>query len=613
MSGLSDFTDYVGNKLEGAVKGGEKALGSFVDTSAHGLGWGLNELGLHKYARKVESFGDHVADHLGVQIPEQELGESDVPSDLVHGDVKGIQAAAKHLHNFSSAFQETSRGLRGLDTDHWKGEAADAFHHKFAPHPAQWSRAADACEVAAKALSAYADTVHWAQGQAQRAIDTYQKAKTASDEARDAYNKKVEAYNKALSDNRKQDSGAQPVDPGPFHDPGEAGMKEAVDILHEARRQRDTQAAVARKSITEATKTAPKEPTFLHRMEDDYVDGMSGETIFAEHFVGGFVKGLGDMVKFARSVSPTDPYNLSHPWVYLDHVNTVDMGLLHAANHPMDLVKSIIGSGWSTDPGQAFGRLMSNLVTVPATDGASATDGLLVDAAKNAPEAAVQDASKAASQELAERAAAQSTRFSEIRNSLQGGPFGLREPKAIDQVLLEKAMPRDAAGQYQKFADPRDNWFQLQNDGGPTMPGRSNNCVDTGRAFYETWHGNPQVSAPRTLDPHPEEPYDRVSGERNAVQNVEYWTGARLRDSGAGPQGFQQIAHELQQTGHGASSVIFVDWPGGGGHVFNAVNYRGEVLWIDAQSRVVSAVPIHVNNVRVQHVTIGANRQPVIP
>ncbi|GAA2713082.1 MULTISPECIES: toxin glutamine deamidase domain-containing protein [Streptomyces] len=206
----------------------------------------------------------------------------------------------------------------------------------------------------------------------------------------------------------------------------------------------------------------------------------------------------------------------------------------------------------------------------------------------------------------------------DIRNELKGGPAGLREPHAIDQVLLENAVPRDAAGNFQRFPDPTDHWAQLQNDGGMSVPGRSNNCADCLRSFLETWYGNPQVSAPRTWDMLPDGTLDRMSAERNSTANIERWAGASYHYEGKGPA-YEQLAQRLRASGHGSAAAIAVAWPApeGGvaatGHAFTAVNHHGRILWVDTQAKLVSDVPIHTNAAGVWSIVMDANRKPVPP
>ena len=114
---------------------------------------------------------------------EQQLGQTEEANELVHGSPSDIRSSAKHLRDFQHAFERVGKGMRGLDSSHWKGKAAKAFREKFPMHPVRWVRAADACEKAAKALENYADTVKWAQGQAKEAVAKYKKGDAASDKA----------------------------------------------------------------------------------------------------------------------------------------------------------------------------------------------------------------------------------------------------------------------------------------------------------------------------------------------------------------------------------------------------------------------------------------------
>ncbi|MGW1259165.1 toxin glutamine deamidase domain-containing protein [Streptomyces sp. NPDC002513] len=203
-----------------------------------------------------------------------------------------------------------------------------------------------------------------------------------------------------------------------------------------------------------------------------------------------------------------------------------------------------------------------------------------------------------------------------IRNDLHHYPGGLTEPHPHDQQALVNAVPHEPDGTPQRFPDPFGHWSQLQNDGGNQVPGRSNNCADCSRSFLETWYGNPQVSAPRTLDVDQHGNLDPWSPEHNANANQIRWTGAAHTYAGTGsdPETPHRIASDLQQAGHGAAAIVQVDWPGGGGHAFNAVNHHGDIIWIDTQSGEVSHQPLHIPNAEhVWHIPLDANRNPIHP
>ncbi|MEY9950482.1 putative T7SS-secreted protein [Kitasatospora sp. GAS1066B] len=395
--------DDVGDGLEGLYQDGKKQVGKVVDQNAHMVGGMLDFVGLHGAANTVDNWGDSVADSLGAQVGEKQLGQSDDPKDLVHGDAKALSEAADHLRTFHDAFEETGSGLRAMDSSHWQGQAADAFRTRFAPHPGQWLTAADACAAAAQALDGFSHTVTWAQGQAQQAIDAYNAARKAHQQAQDAYNASVDSFNKAAkawndAARSNPDPGPKPTDPGDFHDPSTGQLAHAQDLLREARAQRDAAAGSAAKALQTATATAPTEPSFTQRMKLDSIDAAEGGMVGVTHVYGGIAKGAADIVDFGRGLNPMDPYNATHPATYLDHVNQVAVGLVHAEMHPTDVVKSLVGSGWGSDPAEAGGKLFLNAVFGAATGGsgeaATAAETVGVNATKDAAETAAKNAAE---------------------------------------------------------------------------------------------------------------------------------------------------------------------------------------------------------------------------
>ncbi|WP_169795214.1 toxin glutamine deamidase domain-containing protein [Streptomyces chattanoogensis] len=209
----------------------------------------------------------------------------------------------------------------------------------------------------------------------------------------------------------------------------------------------------------------------------------------------------------------------------------------------------------------------------------------------------------------------QADNLSDIRNDLSIPHEGLTTPDPAHQQDLENAHPRNPDGTPQVYADPRQgNWAALQNDGGVGVPGRSNNCADCTRSFLETWFGRPTVSAPRTLDLNADGSLNTFSAERDSVANQARWAGAPSTYAGKDhPNPYARIAYELSQAGHGSAAVIGVNWPGGGGHAFAAVNHNGQVLFVDAQTGVVSENPIHLGAQEVFYTPLDANRNPITP
>nr|WP_240973132.1 toxin glutamine deamidase domain-containing protein [Nonomuraea sp. FMUSA5-5] len=167
-----------------------------------------------------------------------------------------------------------------------------------------------------------------------------------------------------------------------------------------------------------------------------------------------------------------------------------------------------------------------------------------------------------------------------------GVPGGLAQPDPQVERDLEEALRPGA-----RFPDPRGTWVRLVNGGGPADdPFRSSNAADCALAVLSTWHGEPATAAPRLPE------YDRIgrpvlTGEQGSVARIEEWAGHRLQYAGQGRHAYPLIARRLLDAGHGAAAVIVVRWPGGGSHAWNAVNFEGEVIWIDAQRGHMSVEP----------------------
>lgn len=377
--GLGSFLSGIGSGAEHLATGAEHLAGKAVESASGAASGLLNDVGLHTAAQDVQHFGDKVANDLGAQVPEEQLGQSSDPTDLIHGDAGAIEKTASRLSTFHSAFEQTFQALSQLDTGHWQGQAADAFRARYLEHPKLWAQAADACAEAGQALTAYAHTVTWAQGQAKQAIKVYAAGQQATQDAASAYDKQVDAYNRQAAqwdqvlrmggDPSQKGRIPKPVAPPSFQDPGTAQREQAQDILSAARQQRDAQAGAAAKAVTAAMAPAPAEPSFLQRMSLDGQDLLQDSQTETVHFYGGVLKGTAGIVRFANTLNPMNPYNLTHPATYLDGVSSTGAGLVHAINNPTVLLKGMVGSGWSTDPAQAFGNLMPNVLLSVATDG----------------------------------------------------------------------------------------------------------------------------------------------------------------------------------------------------------------------------------------------------
>ncbi|MFI5972698.1 putative T7SS-secreted protein [Streptomyces sp. NPDC051452] len=362
---MSDWGKLGGDLLSGGKNlydHAKRGTGHLIDEGADLTGDALDEVGAHGVAQKVRHGGDRAASYLGAHVGERELGPDAEPTDLIHGAPSTIREKAKHLTAFATAFAEVGVGMKAVDSDGWKGEAADTFREKFALHPTKWLHAGAACQDAAAALNGLADTVEWAQGQAREAIRLYRQGKSASD----AHRKTVESYELKV--------GLGTDDPGPRPsetDPGEHTMREAQDILDAARRQRNKIAGETETKLRAALQHAPKEPPPLQQVKLDGADLLSADSVQAAHFLAGAVKGTAGIVDFARGLDPMDPYNLTHPAAFLQNKVELLGGVVSMATHPDRALQSAWQS-FKSDPSQFFGELVPQAALAVATDGAGA-------------------------------------------------------------------------------------------------------------------------------------------------------------------------------------------------------------------------------------------------
>ncbi|WP_405804011.1 DUF6531 domain-containing protein [Streptomyces sp. NBC_00210] len=366
--GIGDFIkDITPDSVEDAVEGATEWVGDRVEDAGDWTADRLEDVGWESGADWVREQSRSLANRMGAEVDEMDLGQTEDKTKLIYGSADKLRETAQNLRDFQGAFTSVGKGLKGLDSAHLKGQGADAFRETVAIEPPKWFTAADACRKASGALEIFADTVGWAQGQAQLAIDKWKKGQEAEAKYRagvDAYNKAVDHYNGQPAESR--DPSSLPPKPGTTN-PGIALLREAQDILDEARRQRNEEAATARKAVQEARDAAPAKPSYGHQA----MDGLDEIQIMQDHFGAGAIKGTAGLVSFVRSINPTDPYNITHPAEYLLSLNSTAAGLVTVANDPWGAGKQMV-TDFMKDPAEGLGRLVPDLVLTVATDGAGA-------------------------------------------------------------------------------------------------------------------------------------------------------------------------------------------------------------------------------------------------
>jgi RHS repeat-associated protein len=371
--GIGDFIkDLTPDSVEDAVEDGVEWAGNRVEDVGNWTADRLDDVGWESGADWVREKSRSVANRMGAEVDEMDLGQTEDKTKLIYGSPGKLRSTAAHLRDFQRAFDNVGLGLEGLDSDTLKGQAADAFRATVKIEPPKWYKGADAFEEAAKALDAFAGTVTWAQDQAQTAIDKWKAGTEASEKAADEHKSKVDSYNKAVDQyNAKpadqRDPSQLPPKPGEFTDPGKQSMQEAQDILAEARRQRNAAAETARGAVTHARDAAPPKPSYAEQAQD----GLDEYELMKTHFGAGVLKGTAGLVNFARGLNPTDPYNITHPAEYLTNLDSTVAGLVTVANDPWGAGKQMV-TNFMKDPAEGLGTLVPDAVLAAATGGAGA-------------------------------------------------------------------------------------------------------------------------------------------------------------------------------------------------------------------------------------------------
>lgn len=112
-------------------------------------------------------------------------------------------------------------------------------------------------------------------------------------------------------------------------------------------------------------------------------------------------------------------------------------------------------------------------------------------------------------------------------------------------------------------ADPRTNSYGgAINDGGPTVRGRRNNCLDCSLSALSSFYGRPQVAAPRHNDKKSDGTPDNESGEASGLGRAAQWLGAGLLHFGgiSIAEQYQALHDHIAALGPGSSALVVNSW-----------------------------------------------------
>ncbi|MGW0635334.1 toxin glutamine deamidase domain-containing protein [Nocardia salmonicida] len=131
----------------------------------------------------------------------------------------------------------------------------------------------------------------------------------------------------------------------------------------------------------------------------------------------------------------------------------------------------------------------------------------------------------------------------------------------VHQTRIEDSLR--AGNGFIQGADPRTHPYgQLTNDGGRTVPGRGNNCLDCSLSALSSFFGLPRVSAPRWPDQLPNGQLDNVSGEWNGHSRAAACLGANWASySGMPiPDQYQALHNYIAGLGPGSAAMVGTRW-----------------------------------------------------
>lgn len=218
-----------------------------------------------------------------------ELGETGDPRALIPGDPEILRTSAGTMSRFGDSLVDAGTGLRRIDDGGWRGGAAEAFHSSFDGQPEKWVGCGDSFHAASGALSDYADTLEWAQGQGREAIALWQRGEQASTVARASYQQQLAATHAAAA-------AGVPTPAPAFVDPGEPLRARARDMVAGARGQLASAGDTATRTVDAAQEQAPAKPHWWQRAEHAVTHSVADVVGAGERSIGAGVDAVGNGV-----------------------------------------------------------------------------------------------------------------------------------------------------------------------------------------------------------------------------------------------------------------------------------------------------------------------------
>src|ERR1051325_7162691 len=119
--GLGDLvSDLTPDVIEDAVEDGTKWVGDRVEDAGDWTADRLEDVGWDSGADWVREQSRSVANRMGAEVEEMDLGQTEDKTKLIYGSPGKITSTAAKLRAFQSSFDSAGDGLRGLDSSRLK-------------------------------------------------------------------------------------------------------------------------------------------------------------------------------------------------------------------------------------------------------------------------------------------------------------------------------------------------------------------------------------------------------------------------------------------------------------------------------------------------------------
>ncbi|WP_046509508.1 putative T7SS-secreted protein, partial [Streptomyces odonnellii] len=114
--------DFVPDVVEDAFEDGTEWVGNRVEDAGRWTADRLEDVGWQSGADWVREQSGSLANRLGAEVDELDLGQTEDRTKLIHGSPGKIRSTASHLRDLEGAFTNVGEGLRGLDSGSLEGE-----------------------------------------------------------------------------------------------------------------------------------------------------------------------------------------------------------------------------------------------------------------------------------------------------------------------------------------------------------------------------------------------------------------------------------------------------------------------------------------------------------